>query len=626
MKRSPIIGVGISAAVIIGYFTRLWSIQSNDYAYYRMYATILQMLVSRIDVIMLLLAGVYLSWYLCRLCARFHGVARLTLSLLGAAVPLLCVFCVPEVRAYVVHCAILAMDFWNRCLEVDPFASHAALFALAAGALLLLIIRGLRKRGAVVNPTPMRNLGARSSAIAFWPRFMFSSLLSAFVVIFVLLHVFAGITYASAALADKSRPNVIWITIDTLREDHLSCYGYGRKTSPNLDRLADEGLLFTGAYAQAPWTTWSVCSFLTSRYPETIGLSKTTLTGDNPSVLDNRYLTLGEVLRDYGYSTAAVNSNGNISKGRNCLQGFDWVDEKPAFYEKPFSSITSSAIKWLRQPKSSNFFLFMFYLGPHGPYVKEKGFDFSSDSYQGPFKSRCDIYQPAEAHAMATSATDRQQGISLYDSCIARTDAEIGRLVEYLKRNGLYDNTMIIVTADHGEEFMEHGGLGHGDTLYNELLHVPLVVKLPGQHRKRVIPGSFALANLYPSILKTIGFSPPSGRAGFGFELNSIRAVPNSYVFSSTEFLKPLRSVLEYPYKYILSLDTGKGTLYDLQSDPGETLDISNAQPLIAARLDAVLKDHVREMSAQANAAPAPKTVVLSDREKNVLRSLGYMQ
>lgn len=309
-----------------------------------------------------------------------------------------------------------------------------------------------------------------------------------------------------AAATQSARPNVLLITLDTLRADHLSAYGYGRPTTPTIDRLAREGVLFENAFAAASWTLPSHASIMTGRYPHEHRA------GGRP--LGGRYPTLAQVLSSRGYATAAFVANTHYVAPRTGLErgfshfeayyssptdmlrrtfyGRSLLDRLPlvGYYDIPgrkrATEVNREFFRWLDDNGTAPFFVFLNYFDVHDPYVPPKGYEarFSSHANRG---SRINsemspgLFMPANAPKLSLSPEDIRVEIDGYDASLAYLDAELGSLFTQLGALGVLDNTLIIIASDHGESFGEHGLFGHGNSLYRNLIHVPLIIRFPNR-------------------------------------------------------------------------------------------------------------------------------------------------
>jgi arylsulfatase A-like enzyme len=280
----------------------------------------------------------------------------------------------------------------------------------------------------------------------------------------------------------KRRPNIILITLDTTRAYHLSCYGYHRQTSPNLDRLANESVLYTKAIAPSSWTLPSHASLFTGKFTSSHGAQ---YDPEGPLYLTDglrgpdswqkfrarglakNEMTLADILKGEGYITGAVLGGPWLKKVFGLSKGFDFYDDREisTLNGRLARQVTDSALKWIEKYRTKEFFLFMNYFDPHTPYMAPEGF----------------------ARAFLPKGTDLgrrrptiEENKALYDAEILYMDHYFGKFLQKLKAWNLYENSMIIVTADHGELLGEHGKYEHGQYLYQEEIHVPLIIKFPG--------------------------------------------------------------------------------------------------------------------------------------------------
>ncbi len=418
--------------------------------------------------------------------------------------------------------------------------------------------------------------------------------------------------------------NVVLIVIDTLRVDHLSCYGYWRPLSPNIDRLADDGVRFMNAYSQAPWTTPSVGSLLSSNYPTTIGITEA------PNPLPDRFSVLPEVLREHGYATGAVVSHYFLGSKWNFDQGFDLFDESNILGHAGICSpgVTDTASALLDAHHEKLFFLMTHYFDPHYAYIEHEDFRFGDPIYAGPVKSGMDY---VELRDMASSLTeaDLDQVRALYDSEIAFTDLHVGRLLEKLKDLGLYDDALIVLTSDHGEEFMERKTIGHGGSLFNELIHVPLIIKFPeNKGAGSVEENAVGLIDLYPTILDILGIPAPetiSGRSVLSARTSAGDETP--MVFSETDW-NPSRAVIDDHMKLIWHLGSEKRMLFDLATDPDER---HNLEPRNKGNPEPpdlpALQQSLEQWLAILEEGTAEKEEVDIDEElRSQLNALGYLE
>src|SRR5262245_9458043 len=306
---------------------------------------------------------------------------------------------------------------------------------------------------------------------------------------------------SALSIAPPDSPNVLFIVVDTLRADHLSCYGYTRQTSPRLDRFAQEGALFENAYATSSWTAPSHASLLTGRYPHEHGVETKT-----PYALsDGRYPTLAEALKERGYRTAAFSANSfwftrPMGFGRGFIRFEDFFQSPSdmalrTFYGRAFeqvvlrrlgiedfparkraADINRSVLRWVDRYREKPFFAFLNYMDTHDPYLPPAPFrgKFSrSPAPGGILNGRLGRYHPP------MTPVELQGEIDAYDGAIAYVDDQIGRLLDELRRRAMLDRTVVLVTSDHGESLGERGFLLHANSLYLETIHVPLILRYP---------------------------------------------------------------------------------------------------------------------------------------------------
>lgn len=428
----------------------------------------------------------------------------------------------------------------------------------------------------------------------------------------------------SAACAEPPPPNVLVVVVDTLRRDHLGCYGYPRNTSPEIDRFAAGAVRYAHAAAAAPWTTPSIGALLTSRYPSELGIT------EEPDLLDDRFVLLSEVLSANGYETGAVVAHYFVNAEWNFDQGFDLFDQSNVLGHEGISSpgVTDTALAFLRRPRRRPFFLFVHYFDPHYHYREHAGFTFPAPGYDGPIRSGLP-YEELLARLGALDAADRARLVDLYDSEIAFTDHHFGRLLDGLDELGLAEDTLVVLTADHGEEILERGWIGHGNSLYEEQIGVPLVVRYPGG-APGVVERSVGLIDVYPTVLAALGIAIDhriSGRSLLDVESS---ASPRP-VFAETDW-GGVRAVVLGRLKLVRQLPHGPERLFDLAADPGERDDL---MPRLAAEAGAVSPFEAgelrRRLSGWLAAMEAARgrdgaEVELSEEDRARLRALGYLR
>ncbi len=407
---------------------------------------------------------------------------------------------------------------------------------------------------------------------------------------------------ATACARDAPRPattptppvararNVVLIVVDTLRADHLGTYGYARPTSPQVDAFARDSAVFERAYSHSPWTMPSVASMFTSLEPKDHGIA------DWKQPLDAGLLTLAEVLKARGFRTEGYVSHGVLSRLYQFDQGFDVYDASVVEGRLPRDvstarEVTDLALRALERPLGEPFFLWLHYFDPHDAYLKHDGHDFGE------------------------RPSDR------YDSEIAYTDVQIGRVLEVLTRRGLAETTIVALLSDHGEGFGAHRHLQHTVTLFEELVHIAFLLRVPGVPGQRVSDVVRA-SDLAPTLLNLLGLPTPDAFKGLPIELRGekFRALPARTVVAETQRFADLRSLRAGRFKLIQDRAAGRARLYNLDDDRDEQRNLAKQRPDVVERLQALLDAHYA-----GGTWSAPRRDLPADLERD-LRSLGYIQ
>jgi arylsulfatase A-like enzyme len=400
------------------------------------------------------------------------------------------------------------------------------------------------------------------------------------------------------------RPNVLFISIDTLRADHLGTYGWKLPTSPNLDAFAAKSVVFENAQSASSWTLPSLASLMTSLQESTHRCEK------DAARLDPSYTTMAEILRDSGYDTAFVASHLFLNAGHGLQQGFTRVDTRILQDEMAITSpaITDWGVQWLEDKAAVHdhvpWCLWLHYFDPHAPYLLHEGI---SEKF------------------------GTEQDVDKYDGEIAFTDQYLGRLLETFERLGFAKDTIVVIVADHGEEFGEHGHHGHGYDLHEEVVHVPFVLRVPGFAPRRV-PGVVPTVDLMPTLLELCGAH--SDREIEGRSLAPILrgeedpSAPKREAFSEVrwKFGDDLASLRRGPWKYIAGR-RGEETvelLFDHGADPGETQNVLAQHADVAAELRIALQARLDRARALGAGYERQAISDLTPAEQERLRGLGY--
>lgn len=397
-------------------------------------------------------------------------------------------------------------------------------------------------------------------------------------------------------------PDIIFIVVDTLRADHLGCYGYSHPTSPRLDALAARGTLFETAWAAAPWTLPSIMSMMTSRYPsghrvENDGLK---LAADVP--------TLAAALGAAGYDTAGFVSHVYVSAAFGFERGFgrfeDFGLSGPAYrlearMEPPADRVTTSALEWLAGRTDRPVFLFVHYFDPHWPYdPPEATRSLFPSSYAGPLDAGYDSISKFLDPEVPIPDDYRQFLIDRYDGEVRFVDGQIGRLIDGLAALHRKAPSWIVVAGDHGEEFKDHGSMGHGRRMYEEVVHVPLLVATQGSGvattagaaaaRGRRVAVPVSGVDVAPTILDLAAAPALPGAQGRSLAAFVMPTAPagapppgaDRPLLSETLRLNSYRRAVRIgPLKLIDFMDQNRAEIYDLAADPAERHDVAAGRP-----------------------------------------------
>jgi len=456
---------------------------------------------------------------------------------------------------------------------------------------------------------------------------------------------------------------VLLVSIDTLRADHLGVYGYERFTSPVLDAIAAEGAVFLDASSTAPWTLPSHASMLTGRHPRSHG-AQTASSG-----LDENVPTLAGLLARAGWRTAAVvNSTWLKRETFRVTRDFDqykWVEDIGT-KRTPTTWVTDQAITWLQERDERPLFLFVHYYDVHSDYASLPEYErLFVTPYEGAadgtawqllkanlepsFLSYCrDHFDPGictVGHAGNTlvvdgdlrptrfDANDIRHLKELYDAGIRQMDEELGRLVRFLRDAGLLEQTLLLVTSDHGEEFLDHGRMDHYLTQYQEVLRVPLIVRGPGVPPGTSVSAPVSIIDIAPTVLWHVGEPVPESLEGLDLSpLWRGQRTPqyeSRYLYGQAsggltwipvmKGLFPIfESVRQGRYKLVYEANSGRHQLFDLAEDPAERTDIASREPEITKSLQAELR------RVRAAEAVGRSPVELDPGELERLRALGY--
>ncbi len=469
--------------------------------------------------------------------------------------------------------------------------------------------------------------------------------------------------------------NVILILLDAVRADHLGCYGYERKTSPNIDLIASKGVVFENAFAQSSHTLESVPSLFTSNYPSTHNVQTIT------TALPQELVLLPEIFRSSGYRTSIFSANDYVSmtygynrgikdfygleenvvknnktvlghllyslprmsRIRELLEpilnlGYSFLHSKITLNMEDANFITEKAMKWIKKNRNRPFFIYIHYQGGHHPYNPpvpyQKIFDpdFSDDPIQD-YPLNFGMFLPYE-EGEPIPARELENMIAQYDGKILYHDENLGILFKQLEQLNLSDKTMIIIASDHGEEFYDHKGWGHGHSLYEENIHVPLILYCPEliPEGKRINELA-EMVDVFPTVLSLVGIFDglklPYDIEGVDLTPLILEKNPQStrdFIFSELNLGEHSAFCLRTQKYKAIEIKFGlreMRMLYDLEKDPEERNNIYEVEKEIAEKLFNKLDDLI-EQAEQKQFRPRP--TMINKELKKRLKSLGYIQ
>jgi arylsulfatase A-like enzyme len=431
-----------------------------------------------------------------------------------------------------------------------------------------------------------------------------------------------------AAAPAPSPANIIVVMVDTLRADHMSLYGYERPTTPFIDRLASEAIVFERARSQAACTFPSVNSLLTSRYAFDFYVQ-----GEGEMGIPAEYPTIAEILRGRGYHTIAVsaspivrstpskeNPNGGFGAG------FEVFDESCLWGDA--ASVNGRALELLREVQEP-FFLYLHYMDPHGNFAPPEDYQ---KQFAGPYDGH-DFIAAGDFNPIAEmlyndgpefdiSDRDLQHLVDLYDDEILYFDGQLEQLVASLREDGLLDRSLLVFTSDHGEEFLEHGHIGHCRGVWDTLTRVPLFMRIPGLDGGGRVDAAVQLIDILPTLFDTLGIDD----ADIPFEGTTLRSLleggkpTRDYAFTDQS---KYRAADDGRWQFILDGVESKVTLYDLRADPLEQKNLFTQNHPEGDRMGAILNGWLKDTGQWVRFDEA---LAASKAKEEELRALGYLR
>lgn len=414
--------------------------------------------------------------------------------------------------------------------------------------------------------------------------------------------------------------NVLFVSFDALQAAHVSHLGYFRETTPAIDKFAKEGFSFKNAISQASWTVPASMSWFTSLYPsEHKCINKYSVYTEEEKILtDLKELspgvtTLAEVLKKKGYITAGFNGDAGLSGRFGFSRGFDVYVDGPKF--SGMDNSIPAAVEWLKKNSNKKFFMFLHGYDSHGQFDPPGGYTkrYVDPAYKGPLQGG-----KAEQEKLREEGLDKgyinltEEDVkfwrALYDEKINDVDHRFWQFMEEFEKLGLLDKTIVVLTSDHGTEFYEHKRFDHGFTLYEELIHVLLVFRLPGVQGNKIIPDQVRAIDIMPTLFDLLGVKPSSKVKA---QMRGVSLVPflrgehldlDAYSETDYRLITHKRSIRTSDgWKFIYTMETGQKELYNLQKDPGELDDLVEKELRLAYELEEKLFTWLKSMGQGEN-------------------------
>jgi arylsulfatase A-like enzyme len=439
----------------------------------------------------------------------------------------------------------------------------------------------------------------------------------------------------------KDPRHVIIILLDTTRRDSFGCYGATRPATPRMDAIAAEGVRFDNAIAQSSWTLPTVATVLTGTYPSIHG-AEGKFTGEESTSFHRSRDQVPhgpELLAAQGFRTHGIVNAGFLDPALGIDRGFAVYDYFPSYNwrVRRADKAVDAALEFFQKNQRKNTFTFLHLFDPHLNYDPPGEFrEMFSKGYTGPFRTLTGPQiQKLIADKWVPAIEERDYLRGEYDAEILFMDREVGRLVDGLRALGLYDRTMLVIVADHGEEFWDHGGFEHGHTMFEELIRVPLIIKLPAQYgpARSVVPARVRQVDIMPTVLDVLGLETPATFDGESvLPMMVDETMPKDRPAYSEGTLYGVDKVAFYQdrHKYILDLGSNDGELYDVIDDPLEKDNLSASRPDIALRMRSALEVFRSKLQARAGQLAPARSIDMQAEQNRQLRdqleALGYLR
>ncbi len=412
--------------------------------------------------------------------------------------------------------------------------------------------------------------------------------------------------------------NVLLVAFDALQAAHVSHLGYPKETTPTIDAIAKDGVTFTNTISAASWTVPSYMSIFTGLYPtEHRVVNKFTVFTPEQKVITNlakvspNVRTLAQVYKDHGYVTGGFTGDAGVSSQFGYNQGFDVFKDNDTFGS--MEPAATQALTWLKENKGKKFFLFLHGYDMHGQFKLPEGYKgkFMTDSYSGPYKGTAKEQGALREQGLVNpdigfTQEDTAFWRSWYDSKIFDADQRFAKFWKEFEAMGLKENTIVILFADHGTEFYEHKKVDHGHSLYDELVHVPLVIWAPTIEKNKRIDAQVSTMDIPMTLLELTGVQADTAYQSQIRGRSLVPALksgsfPAMDVFIETDYRnythkRGIRTA--DGWKYVLTMETGAGELYNLNTDPGETVNLVDTETTRAEELKSKTIAHIKAMGA----------------------------
>ena len=601
--------IGLFEAALLWHSPRIISLIYPDICYVEWF------LAPLVDMTCFGLLGLVLGW----IAARKPRAGK-TVTLVRIETAILIMF--GALRHRWLHSRIGLEEF----VFVEDIGLPVALFAFGYAVSLLIPLSLWKRLGKLIEH---RHLASRK-VLAWGVSLAYATALCG--VGFFLATPFFPTAWSRSRSADKAAsPNIIFITLDTVRADHLSAYGHARPTTPNLDRFARTGVLFENAIAPAPWTLASHASMFTGLLPQQHGADWSVPLSSSP-------WTLAEILRSRGYETAGFTSNLlYLQKGWGIAQGFEnYADDSVSFWHNLTDTLLGTGVlqpiyacafrydyldrqnarelngtifRWFRRRPRQPYFVFINYLDAHEPYLPPAPYDHRFVTISNSLVQKLNLAADVSHPPQEFSANERATLRAAYDNCLAYLDNQVGDLLNLLQQSPDWQNTIVIITSDHGEEFGGHGSYSHGNNLYRGALHVPLIIAGPGAPQGMRIGHLVATRQLFSTVLDLAGGGKtPFSRSSLARFWNpSFQSTP--FDNAAISELVPLDDLhgeramisLTTPQWQYIQHRSGRQELYDWTQDPREQDNLA-ASP----QQQAILESLHSQLAGMAGDATGP--------------------